>query len=77
MPQMKSSVAILMGVVILIADIAWLVIGSSYTYTPWLVLSIVIFVATLVWLAIDFSLMREGKSQETKKEETSASTMKK
>jgi hypothetical protein len=37
----------------------------------------VIFVATLVWLAIDFSLMKEGKSQEAKKEETSASTMKK
>src|SRR5438552_4050559 len=57
MPQMKSSVAILMGIIILIADIAWLIIGASYTYTPWLVLGIVIFVATLVWLAMDFLLL--------------------
>jgi hypothetical protein len=77
MPQMKSSVAILMGVVILIADVAWLIVGSSYTYTPWLVLGIVIFIAALVWLAVDLSLMREAKSPDTRKEERSASDVKK
>ena len=54
----KSSVAILMGIVILVADVAWLIVGSSYTYTPWLALGIVIFLAAIVWLILDFSLMR-------------------
>jgi hypothetical protein len=58
---MKSSIGLLMGVVILVSDIAWLYVGGSYTYTPWLVLGIVIFIASLIWLAVDFSLMREAQ----------------
>ncbi len=75
MPEMKSAIAILMGIIILIADIAWLVVGSSYTYTPWLVLGIVIFIATLVWLALDFSLMRAARP--TMQKEESSEAMKK
>jgi len=61
MANIKSSIGLLMGVVILVSDIAWLYVGASYTYTPWLVLGIVIFVASLIWLAVDFSLMREAQ----------------
>ena len=50
MSQWKSSIAILMGIVILVADVSWLIVGSSYTYLPWLILGGVIFLATLVWV---------------------------
>jgi len=56
----KSSIAILMGIVILASDVAWLLIGASYTYAPWLAMGIVIFVASLAWLVVDFSLMKEA-----------------
>jgi hypothetical protein len=46
----KSYLAIVMGIAILLADIYRLVVGSSYTYPPWLAAGIIIFVATLVWL---------------------------
>jgi hypothetical protein len=64
----KSSIAILMGFVILASDIAWLVVAASYTYPPWLALGTVIFVATLAWLAVDFSLMEESRKPEDKEE---------
>jgi hypothetical protein len=50
-----------MGIVILASDVAWLIVGASYTYAPWLVLGIVIFIGSLVWLIIDFSLMKEAR----------------
>lgn len=55
----KSYLAIVMGVVIIIADIYWLLVGNSYTYTPWLVSGIIIFVASLVWIFIDYDLMKK------------------
>jgi hypothetical protein len=61
MADLKSSIAIIMGVVIIVADISWLIIGGSYAYTPWLVLGIVILVASIIWLLLDFSLMREAR----------------
>ena len=64
--KVKSSMAILMGIVILASDVAWLVVGGSYTYPPWLVLGIVIFLASLAWLALDFSLMKEAPSPNKK-----------
>ncbi|MFI5419381.1 MAG: hypothetical protein ACHQ1H_00290 [Nitrososphaerales archaeon] len=76
MPETKSAIAILMGIIILIADIAWLIVGGSYTYAPWLVLGIVIFVATLVWLFLDFSLMREARTPPHKDDQTSPSKTK-
>jgi hypothetical protein len=69
MSQWKSSIAILMGIVILGADLSWLIVGSSYTYLPWLVLGAVIFLATLVWIALDVSMMREARNPDGIKEE--------
>ena len=66
-----------MGVIILISDIAWLVVGASYTYTPWLVLGIIIFIATLVWLAMDISLMRAPSLRKEDQQKASSTSMKK
>jgi hypothetical protein len=67
--KLKSLIAVLMGIVILIADGAWLVVGSSYTYLPWLILSAVIFLATITWIVLDVSLMREGRDHTPAMEE--------
>jgi hypothetical protein len=61
MSNLKSWIAILMGVIILAADVSWLVIGSSYTYGPWLTLGIIIFIAGAIWIGLDYSLMREAQ----------------
>ncbi len=53
---MKSAVAMLMGVVILVADIYWTY--TSYTDVTWLLLGIIIAVADLIWLAIDVSYLK-------------------
>lgn len=58
---MKSEIAILMGVIIFIADIAWLFTAKSYTYMPWLDLAIVIAIADIVWIAMDVSLMMDAR----------------
>ena len=78
MSQWKSSIAILMGIVILVADVSWLIVGSSYTYLPWLILGGVIFLATLVWVALDVSMMRETRNPARMKDEKrrTAATMK-
>ena len=55
--KVKSYLAILMGIIIIVADIYWLLVGSSYTYTPWLVAGIVILIASIVWIVLDISLM--------------------
>lgn len=57
----KSYAAIVLGVVIILADIFWLLVGQSYTYAPWLAAGIVIFIAALVWIWIDFDLMKKSK----------------
>jgi hypothetical protein len=54
--NMKSSITMLMGVIILVADLYWTY--TSYTYLPWLALGMIILVADLIWLAIDFSYMK-------------------
>jgi len=59
----KSYLAIAMGIVILLADIYWLVVPVSgfYSYQapPWLAAGIIIFVASLVWLWVDYDLMKK------------------
>jgi len=55
----ESYVAILMGVIIILADVYWLLIGNSYTYTPWLAAGVIIFIATLIWIFIDYNLMKK------------------
>jgi hypothetical protein len=55
--KVKSYLAILMGIVIILADIYWLIVGNSYQYLPWLVAGIVILIASVVWIILDYSLM--------------------
>ncbi len=52
----KSYLAILMGVLILIADAWWTY--TSYTYLPWLAAGLTIGVASAIWIALDYDLMR-------------------
>jgi len=48
-----------MGIIIILADIYWLIVGDSYLYLPWLVAGIVIFVASAIWIYIDYDLMKK------------------
>jgi len=59
MNNMKSYLAILMGVIIILADVYWLVVGASYKYAPWLIAGIVIFVASVIWIYLDYDLMKK------------------
>lgn len=52
----KSILALLMGVIILIADLYWTY--TSYYDTLWLVLGVIILIADLIWLGLDWSLMK-------------------
>ncbi len=54
--SVKSWLAILMGIVILVADLYWTY--TSYFDATWLALGIVIAVADVAWLLIDWSLMK-------------------
>jgi hypothetical protein len=58
-PSTKSKLAILMGIIIGIADIYWAY--TSYYYVSWLMLAIIIFIADLIWLWIDMSFMKMKK----------------
>ncbi|MGA8903855.1 MAG: hypothetical protein WB661_02470 [Candidatus Bathyarchaeia archaeon] len=55
----KSYLAILMGIIIILADIYWLIVNQSYTYLPWLAAGIVILIASVVWIILDYSLMEK------------------
>jgi uncharacterized membrane protein YgaE (UPF0421/DUF939 family) len=59
MSKSKSYLAIGMGIVIILADIFWLLVGDSYTYAPWLIAGIIIFVASVIWIYIDYDLMKK------------------
>ncbi|HMK82187.1 MAG TPA: hypothetical protein VK503_00560 [Candidatus Bathyarchaeia archaeon] len=59
MSNMKSYLAILMGIIIILADVYWLVVGDSYKYAPWLIAGIVIFVASVIWIYLDYDLMKK------------------
>ncbi|MDE1856884.1 MAG: hypothetical protein KGH98_02240 [Candidatus Micrarchaeota archaeon] len=52
----KSMLALLMGVIILVADIYWTY--TSYYDKLWLALGAIILVADLIWLYLDWSLMK-------------------
>ncbi len=49
--KMKSNIAILMGIMIGLADIYWTY--TSYQVPLWLWLGVIIFIADLIWLWID------------------------
>jgi hypothetical protein len=54
----KSWLAVLMGVVILAADVYW-TWQSTYVLS-WVVLGIIIAVADILWICLDYSLMKTG-----------------
>jgi len=59
MSKVESYLAVVLGIVIITADIFWLLIGESYTYAPWLIAGIIIFVASVIWIFLEFNLMKK------------------
>ena len=55
--KVKGTIAVLMGVIIALADVYW-TYTSSYDVT-WVALGVIIFVADIVWLWIDISFMKK------------------
>lgn len=53
---MKGKIAILMGIIIAIADVYWTY--TSYYDIIWVVLGAIIFVADIIWLYVDWNLMK-------------------
>jgi hypothetical protein len=53
----KSYLAILMGIIIIVADLWWT--WTGYTYLPWLAAGVIIFVASVVWIYLDYDLMKK------------------
>ena len=51
----KSMLALLMGVIIIIADLYWTY--TSYYDLTWLALGVIIFIATIIWLVLDWDWM--------------------
>lgn len=51
----KSKLAMLMGIVILIADLYWTY--TSYYDALWLALGVIILLADVIWLYLDYDLM--------------------
>lgn len=51
----ESKLAMLMGVIIAIADLYWTY--TSYYDTLWLALGVVIFIADVLWMYFDYDLM--------------------
>jgi len=54
----KSYLAIIMGIIIFIANTYWLLIGKSYQYFPWLISAIIIYLADIIWIYLDYDLMK-------------------
>ena len=59
----KSMLALLMGIIILVADLYWIYTSyagwGAYYDTLWTVLGIVILIADLIWLYIDWSFSKK------------------
>jgi hypothetical protein len=51
-----NAVAMLMGIIILFADLYW--IATSYFVALWFALGVIILVADLVWLFVDYKLSK-------------------
>lgn len=54
MKGLKPSLAIVMGIIILVADIYWTY--TSYYDTIWLALGIIILVADIIWIYLDYAM---------------------
>jgi hypothetical protein len=50
----RPKMAIVMGIVILVADVYWTY--TSYYDMVWLLLGIIIFLADLVWIYLDYEM---------------------
>ena len=59
MANTKSQVAMVLGVVIVLADLYWLSFG--YKNVTALTLGVIIFIASAIWMYIDYSLMKGHK----------------
>ena len=57
--ETKSTLAMAMGIIIIIADLYW--IYTSYQDPTWLALGIIILIASLVWIGLDWSLSRQAR----------------
>jgi uncharacterized membrane protein YcjF (UPF0283 family) len=57
--ETKPTLAILMGVVIIVADLYWTY--TSYQDATWLALGVIILVASVIWIGLDVSLARPSK----------------
>ncbi len=55
-PKTRRTLAMLMGVIIAVADLYWTY--TSMYYTQWLLLGVIIFAADLVWICLDLKRMR-------------------
>jgi hypothetical protein len=54
--NMNGKLAILMGIVIAVADVYW-TYTSSYDML-WVALGVIIFIADMIWLYIDWGMMK-------------------
>ncbi len=48
---MANKLGIILGLIILIADLYWT--ATSYAVALWLALGIIIFIADVIWIALD------------------------
>lgn len=53
----KSTIAMLMGIIILVADLYWTSI--SLNYTVGLALGVIILLADIIWLVVDYQMMKK------------------
>lgn len=48
---MANKIGIILGIIILLADLYWT--ATSYSVALWLALGIIIFIADVIWIALD------------------------
>ncbi len=53
-PTSKSTLSIVMGVIIIVADLYWTY--TSYPDLTWVALGVIILLASVVWIWLDLSL---------------------
>jgi type IV secretory pathway TrbL component len=58
--ETKSTLGIVMGIVIIIADLYWTY--KDYQDPTFLALGVIIFIASLVWIGLDWSLSMQAKT---------------
>ena len=59
--ETKSTLGIIMGIVIIIADMYWTY--NDYQSPTFLALGTTIFIASLVWIGLDLSLSMEARTK--------------